>query len=106
MQRLADNASNETYRCSPSEAVEFGRQLGRRAHRKPNHSAKPQVDGMLGAAAVALLLLASCGGCTSTSTASVSPLRLSSELKLMAERNEMREAVEADPFPEAGEDGI
>lgn len=59
-----------------------------------------------GVAAVLTLALASFSGCTSSSLSDFSPGRLYSELELIAERRALQEAVEADQFPEADDDGL
>lgn len=55
---------------------------------------------------LSLSLLLVVAGCTSGGLSAVSPGRISSELELMAERHEIEEAVAADGFPDAGDDGL
>lgn len=53
-----------------------------------------------------LSLLSVVAGCTSGGLSAVSPARITSELELMAERQEIEEAVAADAFPDADDDGL
>lgn len=81
--------------------------LGRRHSRtSPPGGRRSLLNTLAAATGIALLLLAGCSHWTYDFWFAAAPGKLSSDLQLKFEEHHLRDAVEADDFPAAGEDGL